>query len=301
MTKIHKLYGSIVALITPFRKDHSIDLDTFEKLIKLHIEAKTQAIVIGGTTGEGASLTKSEIETITKTAQQIINLSSTHQPLIILGMAENCTFKAYERFEEIAKLNPDAIMVLSPYYNKPTQEGIFKHYAELDQLDIPIIIYNCPGRTGSNIEAETTLRMANELKNIIAIKEASGNLDQIKEILTKKPKDFIVFSGDDAISYDLLEFGIQGTISVVANEYPAEFQKMFELFKADKRDEAHRIHLNLLELMNANFIESNPIPVKSYMQIQGLIPEDHYRLPMLNATVDTHIKLEEIYNSLKNV
>jgi 4-hydroxy-tetrahydrodipicolinate synthase len=298
MTKLHSIYGSLVALITPFRKDHSIDIETYEKLINFHIQAKTQAIVIGGTTGEGASLTKIELEVLINTAKQIIKEADKHQPLLILGLASNCTHKAVKRLEEFKKFAPDAVMVLSPYYNKPPQDGIFRHFAELNLVGVPLIVYNCPGRTASNIEADTTLKIASELENIVAIKEASGNLDQIRKILKNKPKDFLVFSGDDSISYELLEDGIQGTISVFANQYPKEFQQMFDHFKAGKKEAAHKIHHQYLELMDANFIESNPIPVKTYMQIQGLIPEDHFRLPLVNAKPETYIKLEEIYNSL---
>ncbi len=298
MTKLHSIYGSLVALITPFRKDHSIDIETYEKLINFHIQAKTQAIVIGGTTGEGASLTKIELEVLINTAKQIIKDANKHKPLLILGLASNSTHKAVKRLEEFKKFEPDAVMVLSPYYNKPPQDGIFRHFAELNLVGVPLIVYNCPGRTASNIEAETTLKMATEIENVVAIKEASGNLDQIRKILKNKPKDFLVFSGDDSISYELLEDGIQGTISVFANQYPKEFQQMFNHFKAGKKEAAHKIHHQYLELMEANFYESNPIPVKTYMQIQGLIPEDHFRLPLVNAKPETYIKLEEIYNSL---
>lgn len=289
------IYGSIVALITPFHEDGSIDYETFKKLVTWHIEEGTQSILVGGTTGESGTLTKEEVIRLVKTTQEICQ----NKIPVIVGMSANCTSKAKAHLEELKQLNPDAVLVLTPYYNKPPQEGIFKHFEELNKQNVPLIIYNCPGRTASNVEAETTLRMARELENVVSVKEASGNLDQIKEILEKRPEGFKVYSGDDSISHELLPFGLDGCISVVANEFPKLFQELFSSFKEGNTERSQEIHNTLAEIMDQNFIETNPIPVKTALEIIKITPSTTFRLPLVPLKPENLEILKQVLCKLK--
>jgi 4-hydroxy-tetrahydrodipicolinate synthase len=195
----------------------------------------------------------------------------------------------------------DAALVVGPYYNKPTQEGYFQHYrAVAEAVDIPIVVYNVPGRTGGNIEAGTVLRMAEEIPTVVMVKEASGNMGQIMEIAKHKPKDFSLVSGDDAFTLPLISVGGDGCISVVANEVPREFSEMVRLSLKGKWEKALRLHNRLLDLMNVNFIESNPIPVKTALAMMGKI-EEVFRLPLVPISGKNREKLRAVLSSLKLV
>jgi 4-hydroxy-tetrahydrodipicolinate synthase len=294
MTVINEIYGSMVAIVTPFNKDESVDLDTFKKLVEWHIESGTQGIVVLGTTGEAATLTDDEDELLVKTALE----TSDGRVAVIAGASCNCTKEAVRLVERAKSFGVDGVLVLTPYYNKPPQEGIYMHFKALNEVGIPLIVYNCPGRTASNVEATTMLRIANELENVVACKEASGDLDQIKEVLANRPDGFAVFSGDDSICFELLPEGLNGCISVVANEFPAEFQEMFTAFKDGNLERAQEIQNSLSQIMDQNFIETNPIPVKTALELMGKIPEATFRLPLLKIQPKNKKILQETLNAI---
>ena len=214
------------------------------------------------------------------------------------GAGSNSTVKAIALAKKVLAVGADGILSVGPYYNKPTQEGYYQHYAAVaDAIDAPIVVYNVPGRTASNIEAFTTLRMAEEIPNIVGVKEASGNFVQIMEILRHRPKRFNVWSGDDAITFPLIALGADGVVSVVSNEVPKQFSEMVRLCLKGEFNRAIKLHYQLLDLMNFNFVESNPIPVKATLAMMGFI-EEHYRLPLVPLSKKHRPRLKEILQEL---
>jgi len=217
---------------------------------------------------------------------------------VLCGAGSNATSEAVDLTRHATDIGADGILSVAPYYNKPTQEGLFQHFKAIaENTDLPVFVYNVPGRTGSNITAETTLRLA-EVPNIAGIKEASGDLSQIMEILRCRPPDFLVLSGDDAFAFPVMALGGDGIISVVANETPGLLSQMVEAALSGKWDEARRLHFQLLPLMDANFIESNPIPVKAAMAMMGLL-EENYRLPLVPMREENRQKLKNVLQELK--
>jgi 4-hydroxy-tetrahydrodipicolinate synthase len=295
MRRRKKFQGTGTALVTPFKKDGALDEPALRRLIDLQIKGGVEALIPVGTTGESPSLTHEEHLRVF----EIVKDQSKGRVKIFGGTGNNNTQKAIEQTRMAKKLGFDAALVVGPYYNKPTQEGYFQHYRAIaEAVDIPIIVYNVPGRTGGNIEAATSLRMAEEIPNVFAVKEASGNLAQIMEIARNKPDDFSLLSGDDAITLPLMALGGDGCISVVANQVPRQFSDLVRACLKNKWEKARAIHNVLLPLMNINFIESNPIPVKASLAMMGLI-EEVYRLPLVAIGSRNREALQAVLSELK--
>jgi len=286
--------GTGTALVTPFDNQNEIDEHSIKKLVEFQIKGGVEALIPTGTTGESATLSEDEQAKIVS----LVSKFARGRIKIIAGAGSNSTAKAVSLAKKVLAEGADAVLSVAPYYNKPTQEGFYQHYATIaSEIDSPIIIYNVPGRTSSNIEAATTLRLANEFSNIVGIKEASGNFVQIMEILRKRPDGFGVWSGDDATTLPLISLGADGVISVVANETPEQFSKMVRFCLKGNFKKAIRIHNQLLDLMNFNFIESNPIPVKAALAEMGLIKEN-YRLPLVKLSNNYRQKMKAILKEL---
>ena len=256
--------GTATALITPFRKDGSVDEETIRRLVDFQESNGIDVLVPCGSTGESATLNHDEhIKVIG------IVVDQARKAKVVAGTGSNSTSEAIELSRHAQDLGADGVLSISPYYNKPTQEGIFQHYKAISEsIDIPMILYNVPGRTGSNVSPETTIRLAG-LPGIVAIKEACGNLDQVQSILASRPKDFLVLSGDDNQTFPMMTLGCEGTISVASNCFPKEISEMVRLCRAGKYDKARDIHMRMLPLFGALFIESNPIPIKYIMKNTG--------------------------------
>lgn len=273
---VTRFRGSTVALVTPFETGGGVDEDRLRKLVDWHIEQGTNVILAMGTTGESATLSHEEHQQV----MAIIVEQVDRRIPVLCGAGSNATSEAIDLTRHAAQIGGDAILSVAPYYNKPTQEGFFQHFKAIaESTDLPVFIYNVPGRTGSNITAGTTLRLA-EIPNIGGVKEASGDLSQIMAILRSRPQDFLVLAGDDAFAFPVMALGGDGVVSVVANETPRLLSQMVAAALNAQWEEARRLHYRLLPLMEANFIESNPIPVKAAMAMMGLL-EENYRLPMV--------------------
>lgn len=296
--RIDWLRGCGTALVTPFRKDGSIDDECFKKLVERQIKNGVKILIPCGTTGESATMTDEEdVHVIRMTIEVAHRLKAR----VIAGTGSNNTAAAIENTRKARELGADAALVVAPYYNKPTQDGLFAHFAEIAKSvkKFPIMLYNVPGRTCSNISSDTTLRLANEFENLAATKEASGNFPQIMEIISKRPKNFKVFSGDDATTLPLIALGADGLVSVCANEIPDLTSKMVEKALGGAWTSARKIHYKILDLMEANFIEASPAPCKFVMKEMDLL-EENLRLPLVPVTEPTRKKLKEILKELKN-
>jgi 4-hydroxy-tetrahydrodipicolinate synthase len=275
--------GSGVALITPFKED-TIDDALFIKLIEFHIKNKTDALIIGGTTGESATLSKEEKLHIYKLAV----LTAKKRIPIIANTGTYNTKESIEMSIKAQKLGVDGLLLVTPYYNKPTQRGLYAHFKAIaDAVSIPVILYNVPGRTSVNLEAETTILLS-KVKNIVAIKEASGNLNQVKAIIDGVHSDFDVYTGNDDLIYDVLKLGGKGVISVVANILPLETHQLCELFHTNiEKAQSIQKHLDIFN--DVLYIESNPVPVKTVFHLLG-INVGSPRLPLVNME-EKHIKI----------
>lgn len=282
MTTQFSFRGVATALVTPMQAGSGeIDEKALRSLVEYQIANGINGLVPCGTTGESATLNHAEHHHV----MDIVVEQTAGRLPVIIGAGSNSTREAISLTQHARAIGADAILSIAPYYNKPTQEGFYQHYrAIIESVDIPVFVYNVPGRTGSNITAETTLRVA-ELPGIAGIKEASGNIQQIMEILRHRPKNFTVLSGDDALTLPLIALGADGAISVVSNETPGLFSSMVRLALEEKFSEARVIHEELLRLMNLNFVESNPIPVKGALAMMGMI-EEAYRLPLTPMSSD---------------
>lgn len=284
--------GVITAIVTPFKSNLDIDFDAFERLIEFQIERKVDGIVVCGSTGESATLShKERIALIIKAIQ----VSKGRVP-IIAGTGTNDT-KATIELSTLAKSEgADAILLVAPYYNKPTQLGLLQHFLAISEnLDIPQIIYNVPGRTGVNISAETQIEIAKQCKNVIATKEASGNLEQVMNIIKSAPDNFALLSGDDALTLPMMSVGAKGIVSVLSNFALSELKEMVQYALVGDFNQARKIHYDLLDLMQLNFIESNPVPVKATLGLMGLI-EPFVRLPLVPIAQNN---LDKISNAMK--
>jgi 4-hydroxy-tetrahydrodipicolinate synthase len=290
---LRELRGSIVALVTPFTAQNKIDQRALKKLVEFQIENDTDAISPCGTTGEAPTLNDSEYEEVVGTVVETVK----RRVPVIVGAGSNDTAKAIKLSKLAEKLGADGILSVGPYYNKPTQEGFYQHFKEIaDAVHIPITLYNVPGRTGSNIETKTVLRLA-QIENIFAMKEASASLPQMMELLRSKPDHFRVYSGDDAFALALIVCGGDGVVSVAANQIPQAMKALSDSALRGDFITAREIHHKYLPLMNANFIESNPIPVKCALAMMGLIQE-RYRLPLTPISEENRQKLREILEEL---
>lgn len=291
---VKKFRGTGTALVTPFKKNGAVDEHALTQLIEYQLEGKVEALVPLGTTGENPTLSRIEMRRIIDLVTDRVN----GRTLVIAGAGSNSTATAIELAKEAEAAGADAILTVGPYYNKPTQEGYFQHFRAIaEEVDLPLVVYNVPGRTGGNIEAATILRMAEEIHTIVAVKEASGNLAQIMEIARNKPSNFSLLSGDDALTLPMMALGGDGCISVVANEAPALFSTMVRSCLSGKWDKARDLHNRLLPLMNFNFVESNPIPVKAALAMMGMI-EEVYRLPLVELSARHRDPLRKILKSL---
>lgn len=290
-----QLRGTGVAIITPFKKDFSIDYTAFEKLIDFNIHNGVNYIVVLGTTGETPTLEKQEkIDLIQFTYEKVNN-----RVPIVIGVGGNNTSAVIKDVQTLPLEKAIAILSASPYYNKPTQAGIFEHYKAIAEVSSkPVILYNVPGRTSSNITATTTLQLAHEVKNIAGIKEASGNMVQCMHILKERPKDFLVTSGEDHLTLPLIACGMDGVISVAANCFPKTFSEMVQLCLQGKFELAQPLHYKLLEGFDLLFAENNPAGVKAFLAELGIV-ENYLRLPLVPVTKELHIKIKKylkIYN-----
>ncbi len=286
--------GTGTALVTPFTKNDTVDERTLRALVDFQIAGGVEALLPTGTTGESVTLSDDEQRNV---VEIVVDQANGRIP-VFAGAGSNSTGKAILLSKCMLEAGADGILSVAPYYNKPTQEGYFRHYASIaEAIDAPIIVYNVPGRTASNIEAQTTLRIAEEIPAAAGVKEASGNFSQIMEILRNRPKNFGVWSGDDAITLPLVALGADGVVSVVSNEVPEQFSEMVRFCLNEKPDRASKLHYRLLPLMNFNFIESNPIPVKAALAMMGMIDE-RYRLPMVPLSAKHRPTLKKILEDL---
>ena len=289
--------GTATALVTPFKTNGAVDEPTLRKLVDLQIKGGVEALVPVGSTGEGATLSEDEQAFVIETV-----VDQVHRKVpVIAGASSNSTIRAVGLAREAQKRGADAVLTVAPFYNKPTQEGIFQHFGAIaGAVEIPIVIYNVPGRTASNIDAATALRLAEEVPNIAGVKEASANFGQIMEILRNRPKGFGVWSGDDNLTLPMVALGADGVISVAANEIPRLFSDMVRYALKGKWEKARAMHYRLLPLMNANFLESNPIPVKAALSMMGLT-ETTVRLPLVTMSDPARKRLENVMRDLKLV
>ena len=289
MSRIN-LKGMGVAMITPFNEDESVDYNALSHLVDYQIQNGTDYLVVLGTTAETPTLTEDEKHNILDLITSKVN----GKIPLILGAGGNNTRKLVEDLKKNNFTGIDGILSVVPYYNKPSQEGIYQHYRAIAEASkLPLVLYNVPGRTGVNMSAETTLRLANEYKNIVAVKEASGNITQMDDIIKRKPKDFDVISGDDGITFPLITLGAIGVISVIGNAFPKEFSRMTRLALEGDYASALTIHHSFNELFNLLFVDGNPAGVKCMLHMMGYI-ENRLRLPLVPTRITTFEKIREV-------
>ena len=285
------LRGCATALVTPFTSEGAVDEQRLLDLIEYQIAGGVRLLVPCGTTGESATMSDEEDQRVIKLTIE----AAKGRAKVIAGTGSNATAAAIEYSQTARTLGADAVLSVAPYYNKPTQEGLYAHFRAVAEAvsGLPVVIYNVPGRTSSNISAQTTLRLARDVENIVAVKEASGNLSQIMEILRDRPEGFRVISGDDSLTLPLIALGGDGLISVASNEAPELMSRLVDLALEGKWDEARELHYRLLSLMEVNFIESSPGPVKAGLAMMGLI-EENFRLPLVPIQQKSRERLREV-------
>jgi 4-hydroxy-tetrahydrodipicolinate synthase len=293
--KLNWMRGCATALVTPFTADGAIDEERMRALVDRQIRGGVSLLVPCGTTGESATMTEEEDSRVIGMTIEVAR----GRAKVIAGAGSNSTASAIEYSKRFRDLGADAVLQVAPYYNKPTQEGLYAHFSAIARAvpDVPVMLYNVPGRTSSNIAAQTTLRLARDCENIVAVKEASGNLSQIMEILRDRPANFSVLSGDDAVTVALIALGAQGIVSVASNEVPDLMSQMTNRALEGKWDEARSLHYRLLRLMETNFIESSPGPVKAAMAMMGLL-EENFRLPLVPVTEKSRNRIREVIAEL---
>lgn len=300
------LKGCATALVTPFNRDGSIDDDRFRALVERQIKAGVMLLVPCGTTGEAATMSEAERLHVIKMTVEVVHAFNEpakksrmgafrSRARVIAGTGSNSTEATIDFTRKAREAGADAALIVAPYYNKPTQEGMFAHFSEIAKsvTGFPIMLYNVPSRTASNISAETTLRLAEAHENIVATKEASGDLSQIMEVIACRPKNFKVFAGDDASALPLIALGANGLVSVCANEMPAETAQLVEKAIDGAWTAARKLHYRLLPLMEANFIETSPAPCKFVLKEMGLL-EENLRLPLVPVTKAAREKLRSV-------
>lgn len=293
--KVDWMRGCATALVTPFKADGAIDEERLRALVDRQINGGVRLLVPCGTTGESATMTEAEDQRVIAITIEVAR----GRARVIAGAGSNSTAAAIEYSQRARDLGADAVLQVAPWYNKPTQEGLYAHFRAIAEAipETPIMLYNVPGRTSSNIAAETVLRLAKDCENIVAIKEASGNLSQIMEILRARPANFCVLSGDDAVTLPLIALGGEGIVSVASNEIPDPMSRMTDLALAGNWTEARALHYRLLPLMEINFIESSPGPVKAAMAIMGLL-EENFRLPLVPIQEKSRARIREVIAEL---
>lgn len=279
---MQSLIGTGVALVTPFKKDFSVDVESLTKIVNYQVENGINYLVILGTTAENATLNQDEKELVIQT---VVAANKGRLPLV-LGVGGNNTQKVIEELKSRNFSDFVAILSVSPYYNKPTQEGIYQHFKAISEASpIPVILYNVPGRTGSNVLPSTVIRLANDFKNIVAIKEAAGDLVQAMQLIQNKPKDFLVISGDDMIALPMVLAGGSGVISVIGQGFPKQFSELIRLGLDRKVDEAYLLHYILSNSIDMIFEQGNPGGIKEVLKSLGLC-ENTVRLPLVNVDAD---------------
>src|SRR5919206_938050 len=287
--------GCATALVTPFGGDGGVDLERMRALVRRQMDEGVRLLVPCGTTGESVTMSASERESVIRATIE----EAKGRARVIAGTGSNNTAHAVEQSREAAEWGADAVLVVAPYYNKPTQEGLYQHFRAVAEAvpETPVVLYNVPGRTSSNISAETTLRLARDCENVVAVKEASGNMAQIMEIIRGRPKDFLVLSGDDALTFAMLALGADGLISVASNEAPGPMSEMVDAALAGEWERARAAHYRLLPLMDVNFIESSPGPVKAALALMGQL-EENLRLPLVPVTEKTRARVRDVLEEL---
>lgn len=292
-----KLRGTGTALVTPFKKNGTIDERSLRNLVDWQIKNKVEFLVPCGSTGESATMTRDERRRVI----QIVFEQAAERVPVIAGTGTNSTNDSIELTHDAKEIGVDTVLLVGPYYNKPTQEGYFQHFRKIiEECDVKAVLYNVPGRTASNMLAETTLRLAEEVENVIAVKEASNNLEQIMQIIKHAPGKFSVLSGEDSLTLPIITSGGDGVISVVSNEVPKDFSEMVRSALAGDLRKARALHYRLFELMKVNFIESNPIPVKTAMHLMGMM-DDTLRLPLTRISKHDRDKVRKVLKDLKLV
>ncbi len=288
------LKGMGVALITPFKLDKSVDYTALARLLEYQINNNVDYIVVLATTAETVTLTPEEQVSVRNFVVERVN----GRVPLVLGLGSNNTMAVVEAVKTLDLTPFSAILSVVPYYNKPSQEGIYQHYKAIAEASpVPVILYNVPGRTGVNMAPETCLRLAHDFKNIIGVKEASGNISQMDEIIKNKPRDFMVISGDDGITFPLLTLGAVGVISVIGNAFPKEFSKMVRMALNGDYEHALAIHHKFTELFSLLFVDGNPAGVKCLLNAMGYI-ENELRLPLVPTRITTYEKIREVLNGL---
>jgi 4-hydroxy-tetrahydrodipicolinate synthase len=289
------LRGCATALVTPFKAGGEVDLERFRALVERQINGGVRLLVPCGTTGESVTLSAEEDQLV---IEETVRLAR-GRARVIAGAGSNSTAHAIEYSQAARAVGADAVLVVAPYYNKPTQSGLYAHFRAVAEAveGLPVVVYNVPGRTSSNITSETTLKLAHDCENIVATKEASGNLSQIMATLRERPKGFRVLSGDDAITLAMLALGADGLISVASNEAPDLMSEMVDAALAGDWERARALHYRLLPLMEVNFIESSPGPVKAALALMGLI-EEELRLPLVPVEEKTRARVREVITEL---
>ncbi len=285
------LRGCATALVTPFKSDGAVDVERLRSLIEYQIAGGVRVLVPCGTTGESATMTDEEDQLVIGTTVEVAR----GRAKVVAGTGSNATSAAIQYSQTARDLGVDGVLSVAPYYNKPTQEGLYAHFKAVAESvpGLPVVIYNVPGRTSSTIAAQTTLRLARDCENIVAVKEASGNLSLIMEILRDRPEGFRVVSGDDSFTLAIIALGGDGLISVASNEVPNLMSRMVDLALAGDWGEARALHYRLLPLMETNFIESSPGPVKAAMAMMGLL-EENFRLPLVPVQEKSRVRLREV-------
>ena len=293
--KLDWMRGCATALVTPFNGDGSVDETRMRNLVDRQINGGVRLLVPCGTTGESATMTEEEDARVIGLTIEVAR----GRARVVAGAGSNATASAIEYSKRARDLGADAVLQVAPWYNKPTQEGLYAHFRAIAEAvpETPIMLYNVPGRTSSNIAAQTTLRLARDCENIVAVKEASGNLTQIMEILRERPENFCVLSGDDGVTLPLIALGAEGIVSVASNEIPELMSRMTNLALEDKWNEARELHYRILPLMEINFIESSPGPVKAAMAMMGLL-EENFRLPLVPITEKSRARVREVIEEL---
>lgn len=288
------LKGMGIALITPFKADKTVDFEALARLVEYQISNNVDYIVVLGTTAETATLNREERDEV---RTFVVDRVRGRVPLVI-GIGGNNTMAVIDEILSTDLKPFSAILSVVPYYNKPSQEGIYQHYKAIaEKAPLPVILYNVPGRTGVNMSAETTLRLAEEFDNIIGIKEASGNIAQMDDIIKRKPRDFMVISGDDGITFPLITLGAVGVISVIGNAFPREFSKMVRLALAGDYEKALLIHHQFTELFSLLFVDGNPAGVKCLLHAMGFI-ENELRLPLVPTRITTYEQIRRVLRTL---
>ena len=284
-----EIQGCGTALVTPFSRDGMIDVEALRRLVQFQLREGIDFLVPCGTTGETPTLEKEEYLGVIRVVME----EAGGKVPIVAGVGSNNTRHVCELAKEVSALGVDALLSVVPYYNKPTQEGLYQHFKAIaEATELPVIVYNVPGRTSSNIEPATTARLS-KLSNITGIKEASGNIVQQMEVIRAVGSDFAILSGDDAFTFPLMALGGKGVISVASNEVPGSMSRLVRLLREGEYDEARKLNEQLLPLMQVNFIETSPIPVKAALAMMGMI-EEIYRLPLVPMKPENRAKLEKV-------